>query len=66
MLHGAAQAFLDDTGEPCQRLEADYREVSLDALRVHLGDKGFQSAYNEGRRLGVEAAFDLALGRRPR
>jgi len=63
LLHGTAQAFLDGTGEPWQRLEAHYREVSLDTLRARLTDEEFQRAYAKGKRLSVEEAFDLALGR---
>ena len=63
LLHGTAQAFLDETGEPWQQLEAHYREVSLDALRARLADEEFQRAYAEGKRLSGEEAFDLALGR---
>jgi hypothetical protein len=61
-LHGAAQAFLDRTGESWQQPEARYREASLGQLRTRLGDQQFDRAYAEGTALTFEAALRLALG----
>ncbi len=59
----ARQAFLDQTGEPWQPLEARYREVSIDEARASLGDEEFRRAYADGRGLSVEGGFDFVLGR---
>ena len=61
--HGAAQAFLDRTGEPWQEPEARYRRESLDKLRAHLGAEQLDRAYGKGIALSFDDAFDLVLGR---
>jgi predicted ATPase/class 3 adenylate cyclase len=60
-LHGAAQAFLDRTGNPWQGLDARDRQDSLDQARAHLGDEQLQRAYAQGMALSPEKALDLAL-----
>jgi predicted ATPase len=62
-VHGAAQAFLDRTGEPWQEPEARYRRESLDKVRAHLGAEQFDRAYGAGNALGFDDALDLVLGR---
>ena len=62
-LHGAAQAFLDRTGEPWQDPEADYRRDSLDKLRAQLGDERLDRAYAQGAALSFDDAVDLGFGR---
>ena len=62
-LHGVAQAFLDRTEEPWQKLEARYRQDSLDDVRARLGEEQADWAYAEGMTLSVDQALDLALGR---
>jgi predicted ATPase/class 3 adenylate cyclase len=65
-LHGAAQAFLDRTGNPWQGLDARDRQDSLDQARAHLGDEQLEQAYAQGIALSLEKALDLALrGSRP-
>jgi predicted ATPase/class 3 adenylate cyclase len=60
-LHGAAQAFLDRTGNPWQELSARDRRDSLDQARAHLGDEQLERAYAQGRALSLDKALDLAL-----
>jgi predicted ATPase/class 3 adenylate cyclase len=62
VLHGAAQAFLDPTGQPWEELEARYRRDSLDQVRGHLGEQ-FEQAYARGLALSYDEAFDLASGK---
>jgi tetratricopeptide (TPR) repeat protein len=61
LLHGVAQAFMDQTGEVWEP-EAHRREISITEVRAHLGDSEFERAYAEGMRLSAEEGFDLALG----
>ena len=60
-LHGAAQAFLDRTGNPWRGLDARDRQDSLDQARAHLGDEQLERAYAQGMTLSLEKALDLAL-----
>ena len=60
-LHGAAQAFLDRTGNPWQEFDARDRRDSLDQARAHLGDEQLERAYAQGMALSLEKALDLAL-----
>ena len=60
-LHGAAQAFLDRTGNPWQGLDARDRQDSLAQARAHLGDEQLERAYAQGMALSLEKALDLAL-----
>jgi predicted ATPase/class 3 adenylate cyclase len=60
-LHGAADAFLDLTGEPWQQPESGYRLSSIDQLRSRLGDEQCDRAYSAGKALGVNEALRLAL-----
>ena len=62
LLHGAAQAFLDRSGQPWQDVEARYRQHNLARVRLHLGDELFDRAYAKGMALSVEVALDLARG----
>ena len=59
-LHGVAQAFLDRAGEPCQDLEARYRNQSLAQVRAHLGDEQSDRAYAQGMTLSVDEALQCA------
>ena len=61
-LHGVAQAFLDQTGEPWQEPEARYRRDSLNQVRTPLGEEQFDRAYAKGMTLSPQA-LDLALGK---
>ncbi len=61
MLHGAAQALLDQTGAPWDPSDR-YRQEGLDQARGALGDEQFQRAYARGMTLSFDQAIDLALG----
>ena len=61
-LHGAAQAFLDRTGQPWEEPEARYRRDSLDKVRAHLGQEQFDRVYAKGTMLSLEEALDVVLG----
>ena len=63
VLHGVAQAFVNNVGEPWQQLEAGYRHDSLGQIRAQLGDDRFELAYAEGMTLSLDDALDVALGR---
>jgi predicted ATPase/class 3 adenylate cyclase len=65
LLHGTAQAFMDQTGEPFVQPEERYRLASLDLVRDRLGPDDFQRAYATGRDLSVKEAIDLAFARIP-
>jgi predicted ATPase/DNA-binding XRE family transcriptional regulator len=62
-LHGAAQAFLDRTGQAWSTCEARYRRDSLDQVRARLGQEHFDRLYASGTTLSLEQALDAALGR---
>jgi hypothetical protein len=49
VLHGSAQAFLDQTGEPWVQPEERYRQASLDQVRTGLDADEFQRAYATGQ-----------------
>ena len=63
VLHGAAQAFLDRTGQQWQDLEARYRRDSLGQLHAHLGQEQFRRAHAKGMALSSDQALDLASGK---
>jgi predicted ATPase/DNA-binding XRE family transcriptional regulator len=60
VLHGAAQALLDQTGLPWQPLEARYRQESLDQADAALGNEQLHRAYARGKALSFDQAIDLA------
>jgi len=61
MLHGAAQALLDQTGAPWEPCDARYRQESLDQAGAALGDEQSQRAYARGMTLSFDQAITLAL-----
>jgi predicted ATPase len=63
VLHGAAQAFLDRTGNRWQTLEARYCSDSLGRARAELGDQQMDRSYARGMRLSLDQALDLAFQR---
>jgi hypothetical protein len=65
MLHGAAQALLDQTGAPWDTFDARYRQESLDQAGAALGDEQLQRAYARGMALSFDQAIDLALDEIP-
>jgi tetratricopeptide (TPR) repeat protein len=62
-LHGVAQAFLDQIGQPWLLYYGPLRQVSIDQVRGYLGDHDFQRAYVKGMGASFEEAIDLGLGR---
>ena len=60
VLHGAAQACQDRTGNPWPELAARDRD-SLDQARAQLGDEQLERAYAQGMALSLDKALDLAL-----
>ncbi|HYB17906.1 MAG TPA: hypothetical protein VEF71_20910 [Streptosporangiaceae bacterium] len=65
LLHGAAQALLDQTGVRWETLDARYRQESLDQANAALGDEQAQRAYARGTALSLDQAIGLALGADP-
>jgi len=63
VLHGVAQAFLDQTRQPWEDVEARYRRDSLDQVHAHLGQDQFNRAYASGMALSFDEALDLASAR---
>jgi tetratricopeptide (TPR) repeat protein len=61
VLHGAAQALLDQTGGPWERFDARYRQESLDQADTALDDEQLHLAYAHGMTLSFDHAIDLAL-----
>jgi len=60
VLHGIAQAVLDQAGEPWQEPEAWYRRDSLGQVRAHLGEEQADRDYARGMALGSDGFLDLA------
>jgi tetratricopeptide (TPR) repeat protein len=65
VLHGAAQACQDRTGNSWPELAARDRRDSLDQARAHLSDEQLERAYAQGMTISLDRALDLALGRTP-
>ena len=65
VLHGAAQAFKDQTGEPWAQPEERYRQASLEQVRAGLDADEFQRAYATGQGLSTKDAVDLTFARYP-
>jgi hypothetical protein len=65
VLHGAAQALLDQTGVPWDTFDARYRQESLDQAGATLGDEQFQRAHARGMTLTFDQAIDFALAGTP-
>ena len=63
VLHGAAQALLDRTGQPWEELESRYRRDSLDQVRAHLGQEQLEQALVKAMALSSDEALDLASGK---
>jgi predicted ATPase/DNA-binding XRE family transcriptional regulator len=61
LLHGIAQAMLDQTGLPWQPFDARCRQQSLDQLETALGSEQLRRAYTDGMTLSLDRATDLAL-----
>ncbi len=63
LLHGVAQAFMDQAGEVWEESDAHHREISINEVRALLGDAEFERGYAEGKRLNAEEGFNIALAR---
>jgi predicted ATPase/transcriptional regulator with XRE-family HTH domain len=61
VLHGAAQALLDQTGVQRERLGDRYHQESLGQARAALGDEQVHRAYARGMALSLDQVMDLAL-----
>jgi tetratricopeptide (TPR) repeat protein len=61
VLHGAAQALLNQTGVPWDTFDARYRQENLDQAGAALGDEQFQQAYARGTALSFDQTISLAL-----
>jgi tetratricopeptide (TPR) repeat protein len=61
VLHGAAQALLDQTGLQWEGLDDRYRRESLNRARAALGDEQAQRAYACGMALSLDQVIDLAV-----
>jgi predicted ATPase/class 3 adenylate cyclase len=66
VLHGAAQAALDRSGEAWQEPEDRYRRESLAQIRVHLGEEQPERDYARGMTLSFSEVLDLAFQNDPR
>ena len=62
VLHGAAQALLDQTGVQLEPLDDRYRQESLGQARAAVGDEQVERAYAHGMALSLGHVIDLALG----
>jgi len=66
VLHGAAQALLDQTGVQPEVLDDRYRQESLGQARAALGDERAQRAYARGRTAATTGIDERHIGRRER
>ncbi|HEX8007330.1 MAG TPA: tetratricopeptide repeat protein, partial [Trebonia sp.] len=66
MLHGAAQALIDQTGVQIEGLDDRYHQESLGQARAALGDEQFQRAYAFGKTLSLDQVIELILAGVPR
>jgi hypothetical protein len=62
MLHGIAQALMNQTGTPWEPIDERLRQESLGQARQALGGKQTQLAHTRGMTLRFDQAIDLALG----
>jgi predicted ATPase/class 3 adenylate cyclase len=61
MLHGAAQALLDQTGVQWESFDARRSQETLDQASAALGQQQLQQSYAQGMALSFDHAVDLAL-----
>jgi len=62
-LFGAADESFERNGQTCEELEARYRRAGIEKLQKRVGEESFDRAYTDGRAIGFDEMFDLALGR---
>ncbi|HTT87451.1 MAG TPA: tetratricopeptide repeat protein, partial [Acidimicrobiales bacterium] len=60
-LHGVAQNFLNEIGQPWLLYYGPLRDASLGTLRAHLGEDRFQLLYDKGVAASHAAAVAIAL-----
>lgn len=63
LLAGAAQAFLDRTGQPWGELEAHERQDNPGQVHAHLGQEQSGPVHAQGMALGSDQVLDLAHGK---
>jgi predicted ATPase/class 3 adenylate cyclase/DNA-binding XRE family transcriptional regulator len=63
MLHGAADALLNQIGARNVLFDERRRQENLDQATAALGDEQLQQAYAHGMALSLDQAIDLALGK---
>ena len=61
VLHGAAQALLNQSGAQREGLDDRYRLASLRQARAAVGDEQARRAYARGMALSLDQVIDLAL-----
>ena len=64
-LHGAADVILEPLGYAHDEFVSGLRDADHNRRRAQLGDDGFTTAYNAGRRQRPEDAIALALSSMP-
>lgn len=64
-LHGAADAILEPLGYALDEFVSGLRDADHNRRRTQLGDDGFATAYNAGRRQRREDAIALAVSSTP-
>ena len=62
VLHGAAQALLDQSGAQREGLDDRYRQASLGQARAAVGDEQAQRAYARGMALSLDQVIHVAFG----
>lgn len=60
---GAAEAEREATGTPMQPFDRPYHQSRMDLARESAGARAFDEAWQQGRRMPLEAAVDLGLAR---
>lgn len=60
-LLACSETIHEDLGTRTLPWLADYNEITLDTVRVQLGDAAFAEAWEEGRKLTADEAATLAL-----
>jgi hypothetical protein len=60
-LHGVADGWRGQTGQPWLSWYGPYQQSSIDTVRTHLGDSEFELVYAKARALSFDEAVRLAL-----
>ena len=62
VLHGSAQALMDEVGEVLFEPEARYLKVSRAEVLAHFGEEEYDHAYSEGKRSNSATGAQLSFG----